>query len=293
MSGELLLFAIYVAQQLGVMLGVGAQTLLLCTHLIAIHRHEPEKYDSSFARAARVALTVGLLLIVVSGALAVLLHAVAGNFDVLSAPAFLFKWVLIIVVAVAYALQKYVADWSNTFAWFVGGTWYALFLVHSTAPITSWSNLLFLYVAWMGFFALAWGAFIFLMEGTKVRSTRDIQPKAPAVPQPKPLPPPPPVTPKPVTPQPKPTPLPPPLVQLPPTPPEILLPAPPKVPPPAPKPAPPPPRPMPPVVPKPPLPQRSQKEEASTLPALRVMPQKAEDLGKYERGPVVQFDSDN
>src|SRR3990167_11355785 len=92
MTGELLYFTIYVLQQLGIMLGVGAQTVLLCTHLIAVHHGEAEPPHANYAEAARKALRAGFFLIIISGAGAVAIHALTGNTEVLFAPAFLFKW---------------------------------------------------------------------------------------------------------------------------------------------------------------------------------------------------------
>ena len=57
--GEFLYFLIYVAQQLGIMLGVGAQTVLLCAHLIAVHHGEQESPHAAYAQAARKALGAG------------------------------------------------------------------------------------------------------------------------------------------------------------------------------------------------------------------------------------------
>src|SRR5690349_10179165 len=112
MSGDVLFLAIYISQQLGVMLGVGSATVVLCMHLVALHRHQPEDVHDSFARAAQLALGAGLALIILSGAAAVVVHLVGGNYDVLLAPAFLFKWVLIAVVGATYLLQKHLASWS-------------------------------------------------------------------------------------------------------------------------------------------------------------------------------------
>lgn len=290
MAGELLFFVIYVVQQLGVMLGVGAQTLLLCAHLIALHHHEPERFEGAFYHAARRALAVGIVLIVLSGGAAVVVHGLNGAYEVLLAPAFLFKWLLIAVVIMAFALSSRLRQWSNTLAYIGGGTWYALFLVHSLAPVTTWANLALLYIGWMVFFGVAWGAFVLLMRGAKMPAVKLSLPKIPlpqskpvAVPIP-PLPPPPPPKPAPALVSaplpPKPPPLPvvvPKPLPPPPPPPKPVAPP----PPPALKPAPPPPAPRP--APRPP-------QEVSTLPALRVMPQTVEDIGKHERGPVVQFD---
>src|SRR3989338_9836435 len=100
--GDFFYFLIYVVQQLGVMLGVGAQTVLLCAHLIAVHHGEKESPHAAYAEAARKALGAGFFLIIVSGLSATAIHAQGGQIDVILAPAFLFKWLLILVLLVAF-----------------------------------------------------------------------------------------------------------------------------------------------------------------------------------------------
>ncbi len=164
MAGEFLYFAIYVVQQLGVMLGVGAQTVLLCTHLVAVHHGEVESRHINYAHAARFALGVGILLMVISGLVAVAVHSFSGELEVLLAPAFLFKWFLIACLIIFLLIQPKVASWSGTFFAFSGGSWFALFLVHSLGPVTSWSTLWVLYVLWSIFFALVWACFVAVMK---------------------------------------------------------------------------------------------------------------------------------
>jgi hypothetical protein len=302
MLGELLFFVIYICQQLGVMLGVGAQTLLLWTHLVALHRHEPERLEGSFYRAAQAALGIALALIVVSGAAAILMHLFGGEFAVLFAPAFLFKWVLVILVAAGFWYQKHLHEWSNTLAVVVGGSWYAIFLVHSSAPVIDWISLLVLYVGWMILFGAAWGVFVWVSGYVKKTPVaipnqkssgllsrpspqrpagQTFAQKQPPTPVPeKVLPPPvPAVVFKPVPPPPPPPPAPLPVIV-----PKIL------------PPPPPPSKPVPPPKPVMPIVKAAQdiahKLEETWLPALRIMPQTEGEIGKYERGPVINLDAE-
>lgn len=146
------------------MLGVGAQSVLLCAHLVRIHRGEFDDQQASFARAARGALGFGFFLIITSGLAAVAVHFLQGRYDILFAPAFVFKWILISGLVGAYQLQKHLHAWSDLLAWLAGGSWYALFLVHSLAPIASWASLGMLYCAWMLFFGALWGVFVLIMR---------------------------------------------------------------------------------------------------------------------------------
>ena len=291
--GEFFYFVIYVAQQLGVMLGVGAQTVLLCAHLIAVHHGENENPHVAYAEAARKALGAGFFLVVTSGLFAVAIHLFSGQADIVFSPAFLFKWALIIVLLAAFFLQSRLREWVNFYYAFTGTTWYALFLVHSLGPVTSWGSLWVLYILWGILFALVWWGFVALMQ-------RDSKKPAP-----RPLPPPVIITvkkevPKPLPPPPKPIPPPPPpppvAVPAPlPTPPIVVYVPPPPQPPP--KLIPPtPPQPAPAVVPAPPPPVRKptiMQEVINHLlvPALRIMPQRPEDIGKHNRPPVVKLNN--
>jgi len=284
--GEFLYFLIYVAQQLGIMLGVGAQTVLLCAHLIAVHHGEQESPHAAYAQAARKALGAGFFLIIASGFSAVVLHILNGQADVILSPAFLFKWALIIMLLAAFFLQSRLLQWANFYYAFTGTTWYALFLVHSLGPVTSWGSLWVLYILWAILFTLVWWGFVALMR-------RDSKNSAPVF---KPAP-----VPVFVIKKEAPRPIPPPA-------PRLMPPLPPPPPPPMPKPAPPPPRmieenhqplslpvPAPVVVPAPPPPVRKptiMQEVINHLlvPALRIMPQKPEDISKHNRPPVVKPD---
>ena len=287
--GEFFYFLIYVAQQLGVMLGVGAQTVLLCAHLIAVHHGENENPHVAYAEAARKALGAGFILIVISGLFAIVIHLFSGQADIVFSPAFLFKWALIIVLLAAFFLQSRLREWVNFYYAFTGTTWYALFLVHSLGPVTSWGSLWVLYILWAILFTLVWWGFVALMR-------RDSKNSAPVF---KPAP-----VPVFVIKKEAPRPIPPPA-------PRLMPPLPPPPPPPMPKPAPPPPPPprmieehhqplslpvpAPVVVPAPPPPVRKptiMQEVINHLlvPALRIMPQKPEDISKHNRPPVVKPD---
>ena len=278
MAGEFIFFVIYVAQQLGIMLGVGSMTVLLFTHLIAVRHGEQESPHASNAAAARKALYAGFFLIITSGAAAVVVHVFSGGLDVLFAPAFMFKWFLIGAALWAFFRSNQLSRWSNTLAGFAGGTWYALFLVHSLGPVTTWTTLIILYVFWLLLFLAVWAVFVWLMRKNIKNAGIFIQ-----TPAPKPyIPPPPPrvvVAPPSFVPKPPPPPPPPPPPR--------------SVPPPAPRPIPPPaPKPVPPPAP-PPVEHKTgviqDIIDHMLVPALRIMPQTPEDIGKHNRPPVVKL----
>src|SRR3989344_2658516 len=122
---ELFSLLIYLFQQLGVMLGVGSMTLLLCTHLLAVHRREIDSPSTNYAHVAHGALSLSFFLIILSGLGAVAYHYLGGALAVLLQPAFL--------------------------------------LVHTLGPVTSWATLGILYALWILFFAAVWTGFLKVM----------------------------------------------------------------------------------------------------------------------------------
>ncbi len=244
---ELFALIVYSLQWLGVVLGVGAEAVLLVAHLAARHHHQPDWLEN--IPAVRTVQRLGLLVIIGSGAAAVL-YQVFNDTSVLFIPTFGFKWMLIALCAAMFWLEGY-----RTSAWlegFAGATWLALFVVHSVAPIFMWVDLAFFYAIWLGLFMGLWGLAVWVM-GAPVRRAEyeederpqyvppPVHTRAPARPKVKPVvrsapkpvaPPAPPVLvqmPKPVV---KATPMPPPVVVAPPPTPKPIAPP----PPPAPKP---------------------------------------------------------
>ena len=286
---ELFSLLIYLFQQLGVMLGVGSMTLLLCTHLLAVHRREAESPSTNYAHVAHGALSLSFFLIILSGLGAVVYHYLGGALGVLLQPAFLFSWVLIAILLAAHVLQGRLAQWSNGVYGFAGGTWYAFFLVHTLGPVTSWATLGILYALWILFFAAVWTGFLRVMAWKFKAPVLALaaKPAVKIIPPPAPKPTPPPPVPKPVPP-PAPKPVPPP--------PPVPVFVPPPLPPPPPKPAPPPPPPPKPAPPPPVLRPlfginpgaEPPPYDTGGLPALRIMPQRPEDMVRHERPPVVR-----
>lgn len=153
---ELLPLGLYLVQQLGVMLGVGASSVMLVTYLVAMRDGAVEASEAHFARVVKHVLEIGLVCIVFSGALITAMHWVAGEYDVISSPAFFFKWILIAVVCAALVLHKSKPFAGAVWEGCIGATWYALFILHTIAPVALWSDLLFLYAAWLAGFMLLW-----------------------------------------------------------------------------------------------------------------------------------------
>ncbi len=162
LSADFFGLILYCVQQLGVTLGVGSQTILLVAYLISMRDGILDSKEAQFSRAVRAVLNTGLMCIVISGVGITFMHILAGEGTTVLAPAYLFKWLLIILALGLTLISK---DSTKSLLYGVaGGTWYALFLVHILAPVTTWSNLFTLYVVWLVGFILCWEALTFLMR---------------------------------------------------------------------------------------------------------------------------------
>lgn len=189
---ELISLILYAAQQWGIVLAVGGQTIVLLAYLIAMRDRVVDDKEAQFARAVRTVLFAGLGLIILSGVGITALHYMAGEIGVLLSPAYLFKWLLVAVVGLfAFGIGKgLLPEWLGE--GLAGGTWYALFFLHILAPVTTWENLLTLYGGWLAAFFLAWTALVFSTR-ERVASVTMTPAKPPPPPPKAPLP-----TPKPI-----------------------------------------------------------------------------------------------
>lgn len=175
--GELLPLALYLIQQLGIMLGVGAASVTLVSYLVSLHDGVVDVKEAQFARVIQHILEVGLACIVLSGAAITAIHSFAGDYAVLSSPAYVFKWLLIGFVSFALVLRRAKPYVSPVWGGLVGATWYALFILHIVAPITFWEDLLFLYAAWVAGFMILWAVMVKVFT---VRTAVPAAVKAPA-----------------------------------------------------------------------------------------------------------------
>jgi hypothetical protein len=297
---EIFALGIYGVQWLGVVLGVGAEVVLLVAHLMTRHQHKPQWLES--VPAVRASQFVGLLLIVTSGVAAIAYQFLIGDTVPLFTPVFGFKWVLIGLLIGAYLLEQRLSHGRAMLEGFAGATWFALFLVHVVAPLLVWVDLFFFYTVWIFIFSIVWGVFVLLMKYTGKGSIEAPEPipvsqKVSPPPAPRPIPKPAPVPVAAYTPPPpKPTQPPPAPISIPKS---VPMP-PPRAP--APQPAPAPvvasvPTNLPAIEPLelaaphvavPPAPKVNYKPDWDHIPGLRIMPQRPEDVHLQNRGPVVQ-----
>lgn len=147
---------LYFVQQLGVMCGVGAATVLLITYLVSGRDGVFDARETQFGISVHKVMVFGLTLIVASGLVITIVHLSTGASAVVFAPAFLFKWMLIVLLVVGETLRgKHL--FSRHVAWqgLLGAHWYALFVVHVLAPVALWLDLIVLYAIWVSGFVLS------------------------------------------------------------------------------------------------------------------------------------------
>lgn len=167
LGSELFSLAIYVVQELGIVVAVGAQTVFLAAYLLSIHSEKDE--HTALMRACKYLVALGLVAIAASGAAAVALHLLNQQYDILFAPAFIFKWMLILATASLYIVDD---DWVShqprlaqaSAKGLSGGLWYGMLLIHLVAPVIQWMPLLLLFVSWMLVFVTLWSAFVAVMH---------------------------------------------------------------------------------------------------------------------------------
>lgn len=279
---------VFMLQQLGIVLGVGAEAVIVyvaAAHYIGTHQgQQPDFQRQSLARSSRHVQAGALLLIVLSGIAAIWIHLNGENIQALTESAFIYKWILIALVAGSFFSDPFIPTrYTWTARGFAGVSWASLCILHVVAPIVPWwvialAHALFVAI-WMGL----WQGVARLAHPPVSKPTPPPAPK-PVVPKPAPPPPP-----QPAPPQPKPTPPPPPK----PTPPPASLPVvKPESLPPAPKPVSPPP--PPPPKPTPPPPQKPAvvvpaQDNNPNLPAMRIMPKSAEDIPNQFRSGAVEL----
>lgn len=178
-SIEILNLIFYCAQQFGMALGVGAETIVLIAYLISIRDGMVDSEEERFAKAARTVTGIGIFCIIASGVGITITHYLHGEASIILEPAFLFKWSLVCVVCLLRVFNRGSSLGGGLFEGFSGGTWYALFLVHILAPMAGWSILGVIYGAWLVGFVIVWTALVFMMRGSLTSPVSNPSPRIP------------------------------------------------------------------------------------------------------------------
>lgn len=278
LANELAALGISWAQEISIIVGVGALTITLIGHLLALHARQNET-ARGYVRAAHQLRALALAVIIVSGAGSVLVHLNTGTLGILAVPAFIFKWSIVIFLTALHFMEWKVSGWKRDITeGFEGANWYALLLVHTLAPMAPWDTILALYGGWLAAFGLVWAAFVRFMRRQTTLQPKPAQPPEPPKPTAPPGPEPAPIgMEKKTEARPNHNPLP--MIA------ELDLPA---------------PKTFSQEIPQKPQPETTREEKRSvcaphfdidhaSLPAIQIMPKRPEDIGTSKRGPVVKL----
>ena len=161
-------FLLYCMQQLGMLLGVGGAVFLLLVYLFAVRDTRISTSEEGISRAVRRVSTIGLFIIIFSGAGITYLHGVGGQSATIFSPAYIGKWALIVAILCISIFYRKLKLTGGLIEGVAGGTWIALFLLHVIAPVTSWTLLAVSYLAWMTGFVIVWSIGIYALAGKAV-----------------------------------------------------------------------------------------------------------------------------
>ena len=136
------------------MLGVGGIAVELITFLAA-SRHGDLGSKEVFLRIAKRVIRIGLFFIILSGAVITAVHLALGQSSIVFEPAFLCKWLLILLVTFFEFFNIVRVRFNGSIAGLSGGLWFSLFTLHVLAPASNWLLLLSLWgVAMLSFLAV-------------------------------------------------------------------------------------------------------------------------------------------
>lgn len=170
MSIDAIGLLLYLLQQFGVTLAVGASTFSLMFYIVGLSDGVVDASEKRFMHAVYTTLRVGLLCILITGILITAAHYFAGEYAVLMAPAYLFKWILlgiIIINATLMDMRVLSAEHGGVIA---GASWYALFVIHTLSLSFDWTILVSVYAAWLLIF---WIGFRLLQKSARALYTRE------------------------------------------------------------------------------------------------------------------------
>lgn len=187
---ELLDIILWFAQEAGVLLAVGAALAVMAGYAFTMRDGTVSEKEARYSKNSHRAIDAGLALMILSGLIITFLHVSFGQSEIVFEPIFLFKWLLIAGLTLAYILERKKPYGSALAEGVIGGAWVALFLVHTLAPLVGWGILIGLFAVEMGVFVGAW---MLLMRAITKPSPLEQQKKAvvePAQPKVQPVPPP-------------------------------------------------------------------------------------------------------
>jgi len=151
---ESIVLLIFLLQQLGVTLGVGASTFAMMFYIVGISDGEIDASERRFMHATYTTIRIGLFLIIITGLATAAAHYLAGDIATLLQPAFIFKWILLFIIIMHGVLVDTRILSSQIGGVIAGASWYALFVIHALSPVTNWFTVIALYIIWLIVFSI-------------------------------------------------------------------------------------------------------------------------------------------
>lgn len=159
---------IYILQELGIAIGVGAATVGM---VLAIRNHHIE--NNGIAGGVE---RLGIWMVVATAAAITFAHLVAREGALIMQAPYAFQWV---IIASSFAFNMLAAsarsrnDSHAPMAVLAAASWYALFLFHLLAPQGSWGEFIAVYAAWLVAF---FGIFSFMTKEKAGSTAQNVPP---------------------------------------------------------------------------------------------------------------------
>lgn len=159
---------IFLLQQLGIALGLGAGTFSLLVYVSSFSDGVVNTSEKHLIHATSTVQVIALFLVGVTSAIVTGAHFLAGEIGIISAPVFVSEWLLLSIIVLSAILLALRAIRPFSFAIVSCASWYALFIIHTLVPNVSWDILGLGYVLWIAIFVFVF--WIVKKRGTSVPS---------------------------------------------------------------------------------------------------------------------------
>ncbi len=132
---------LYILQQVGMIIAVGAGGIFSILYLLYAKDYDVDEHKAKVAHTVRFISLFGLIIVTLSGIGATYIHIRYAQTDILYAPAFIGKWILIAQLFFLILWHKNMFVRSAIVVGAQTSTWVLLLIIHLIAPETSWLTL--------------------------------------------------------------------------------------------------------------------------------------------------------
>ncbi len=151
-----------VIQQFGLVLGVGAETVLLLMRISGVTRHESDPRERRFVHAIPLVRDTGIALLLISAIAVTVTEYLGHHLDVIFTPAYLAVCALTVLVTLFTIITHGDSFFEAICEGISGATWYALLLMHALAPALAWRTIFDAYGIWVCVWTVCWVGILLL-----------------------------------------------------------------------------------------------------------------------------------